>query len=332
MPTVRRSDSIGATITIPVAFDWLNEGEIPAERGADAVCRTLEWNQGNPEIADFDIGDIEILFYSDSAGTTGIDADDDDYDIGDETLADIITITNFVDDGDGTGCVDIEVDPSGITESELSALRNIYVRLRVNQPPDRDSDVCHVSIDLPSEPPMITGETFSFTGTRGQSFSRTIHVTSETDVTWAVDSGTLPPGIEFGESTGIFSGTPSSTGSYSVVISATNEAGSDTATVSFTISAPEPPRSAPSFASSSTSSTLTVGTFASAQWSGNGYPTPSWSLTSGSLPPGISQTSVTQDLHWAGTPTTAGSYSATFTCSNSEGSDSITWSFTVNEA
>ena len=97
-----------------------------------------KWTQGDPEVDSFAIGDIEILFFSDSAGSTEIGTEDDDYDIGDQTLAQIITLANFVDDGDGTGSVDLRVDPSGIDSGELTALRNVYVRLRVSQPDPGD--------------------------------------------------------------------------------------------------------------------------------------------------------------------------------------------------
>ena len=79
------------------------------------------------------MADIDILFYSDTNAQHQITPDDDGYNIGDQTLAEIITLTNFVNNGNGRGTLDVNVDASGITQSELSMLRRIYIRLRVNQ-------------------------------------------------------------------------------------------------------------------------------------------------------------------------------------------------------
>ena len=138
MATNRDSAVINVVFRIPDNFAWASEEALTAYRTGDTVSDTIEWTQGDPEIASFEIGDIEILFFSNSAGTTEIGTEDNAYDIGDQTLAQIITLTNFIDDGDGTGSVDVQVDPSGIDASELTVLRNVYIRLRVSQPDPGD--------------------------------------------------------------------------------------------------------------------------------------------------------------------------------------------------
>ena len=138
MATNRDSAVINVIFRIPDDFAWASEEAITAYRTGSIVSDTIEWTQGDPEVDTFAVGDIDILFFSDSAGSTEIGTEDLLYDIGDQTLADIITLTNFVDDGDGTGSVDLQVDPSGIDASELTALRNVYVRLRVSQPDPGD--------------------------------------------------------------------------------------------------------------------------------------------------------------------------------------------------
>ena len=134
MPTDRVSDVINVTFRIPDNFMWGSEDAISTLRGGATITDTVTWVQGDPEVDTFTIGDILILFFSDTAGATTIAADAADYDIGDQTLADIITLGNFVDNADGTGSVDVSVNPSGITSSELTALRTVYIRLRVSQP------------------------------------------------------------------------------------------------------------------------------------------------------------------------------------------------------
>ena len=139
MATNRDSNVIGITFSIPSNFGWNNEDALTALRGGNTVTDTVGWSQGDPEVANFDaVDDIDILFFSDTAGTVTIATNADTYDIGDQTLADIITLTNFVDNNDGTGSVDVSVNPSGITSAELNALRNVYIRLRVSQPDPSD--------------------------------------------------------------------------------------------------------------------------------------------------------------------------------------------------
>ena len=134
MATNRDSAVIGITFRIPAGFGWDSEDAISALRGGSTISDVVEWTQGDPQVASFALSDISILFFSDSAGTTAIATTDDEYDIGDQTLADIITLGSFVDNADGTGSVTVSVDPSGISTTELTALRNVYIKLRVSQP------------------------------------------------------------------------------------------------------------------------------------------------------------------------------------------------------
>ena len=133
MPTIRPSDLMAVRFRIPGPFDWMGEEDFSVLRGGNAVVKRVTWTQGDPEIGSFDINDITIHFYSDSAGNTAITSGTL-YNIGDQDLTEIITLENFIDAGDGTGSVDIRVNPAGITASELSAVRNLWIRLSVSQP------------------------------------------------------------------------------------------------------------------------------------------------------------------------------------------------------
>lgn len=237
MATNRDSDLMQVEFSIPSAFEWTNESDVSVPRGGNSASITVNWAQGNPEIADFGISDITAFYYSDSAGTNAIQATDTAYSIGDESLETIIQLENFVDNGDGTGSVDIEVDPSGITGTELSAARNVYVRLGVNQPPSRLSDVMHVEITIPSggDAPVLDDRTIS--RRVGASFSVTLAATGDGTITYAVQSGSsLPSGVALNSSTGVLSGSISSIGTYTTTIVASSEFGSDTAIITFDIS------------------------------------------------------------------------------------------------
>lgn len=237
MATNRDSDLMQVEFSIPSAFEWTNESDVSVQRGGNSATITVNWAQGNPKIANFDISDITAFYYSDSAGTNAIQATDSDYSIGDETLETIIQLENFVDNGDGTGSVDIEVDPSGITGTELSAARNVYVRLGVNQPPSRLSDVMHIEITIPSsgDAPVLDNQTISRrVNTR---FSVTLAATGDGTITYAVQSGSsLPSGVTLNSSTGVLSGSISSIGTHTTTIVASSEFGSDTAVITFDIS------------------------------------------------------------------------------------------------
>ena len=121
--------------------------------------------------------------------------------------------------------------------------------------------------------------------------------------TWSVSAGTLPPGLTLGASTGLLSGTPTTAGTYSFTVKVTDHCGlSDTEPVSMTIIAgpslnfPAPP---PGWTHTVYGDTLTE--------SGGTAPF-TWSVSSGSLPAGIS---LSADGNLSGTPTATGTFSFT---------------------
>ena len=140
MPTDRQTPVIPLRIVLPEDFRYtLTDVLLRAIRGGSTVSLTVEWIQGVPIIPNISLTTFSLLFYNyDSAGETlgtQIQPSDSNYNIGDQTLADIVTLTNFVDDGDGTGAFDINVDPSGITDVELTAeLNTVAVKVTASQP------------------------------------------------------------------------------------------------------------------------------------------------------------------------------------------------------
>lgn len=76
--------------------------------------------------------------------------------------------------------------------------------------------------------------------TRGQSFSSTLQATAIPAVTYSVHSGSLPPGLSLNSSTGELSGSPTTAGSYSFSIRATNPIGHVEQSYSRTVVLPTP--------------------------------------------------------------------------------------------
>ncbi|MBT0664052.1 putative Ig domain-containing protein [Geobacter pelophilus] len=165
-------------------------------------------------------------------------------------------------------------------------------------------------------PQPLAISTTSLTGANlGSSTSKSVTVTGGVKpYRWSLASGTLPPGLGLNATTGYISGTPTSIGNYSFTVKvtdsqalpfeATRELSIDVAVGPLTIS-------------TSSLSNATLGSSASKSISATGGIKPySWSLATGSLPPGLSQNPSTGTI--SGTPTMAGSFSFTVKVSDNQ--------------
>jgi Putative Ig domain len=142
------------------------------------------------------------------------------------------------------------------------------------------------------------------------------------------ETGTVPAGLTFkdnGDGTATLSGTPTATGTTSLVITASNGISPDaTGTLSVVVGG------APAFTSAS-SVTGTVGTAFSFSVTTSGYPVPGFGWSN--VPPGLTFTdngNGTATL--AGTPTTAGTYAMALTATSSYGSADQTLTVTIEQA
>lgn len=123
---------------------------------------------------------------------------------------------------------------------------------------------------------------------------------------WSLSSGILPAGLSLNASTGAISGTPSASGTTSGLVLTASAGAQSAQTNAFSIAiAPVP---APVSASMATPINGTVGQALAATPSRSGFSaTPTWVLTSGVLPAGLSLNASTGVV--SGSPTTAGTTS-----------------------
>ncbi|MDH4453765.1 MAG: MBG domain-containing protein [Verrucomicrobiota bacterium] len=136
-------------------------------------------------------------------------------------------------------------------------------------------------------------------------------------------TGTLPPGLSL-SSTGVISGTPTTAGTYSgIVVTASNGIGvAPTQTISITVD------QIPSITSAAPAAGI-VGTAYTHTYAATGSPAPTYSLTAGALPGGLS---VSTAGVISGTPNTAGTFTGTITSTNRAGSFPQAFSITINQA
>ncbi|WP_344930551.1 putative Ig domain-containing protein, partial [Streptosporangium carneum] len=158
---------------------------------------------------------------------------------------------------------------------------------------------------------------FSFSappaGEVGVAYGVTLAVTGGTaPYTWSVAAGTLPPGLTLNASTGVLSGTPTASGTYSFTAKVTDALNQTaTRTVTVTVAAQ------PSF-SFSAPPAAQVGVAYSVPLTVTGGTAPlTWSIPAGSLPPGLTLNASTGVL--SGTPTTTGSHPFTVQVTDANG-------------
>ena len=176
-----------------------------------------------------------------------------------------------------------------------------------------------VTVPVDTTPAPVISGTFS-NGTVGVFYNSSI-TASNSPTSWST-SGSLPPGLSGSGVSGTFTitGTPTTAGTYTFNVIATNSGGSDTESRSITIVNP-----APVISGNFGSGTVGVGYSSSITASNN--PT-SWSVGSG-LPPGLGASFSGSTLTVSGVPTSAGTYSFNVTASNDGGSDTQSKSISI---
>jgi len=170
-------------------------------------------------------------------------------------------------------------------------------------------------------PPTVTTPSLPG-GIVGQSYSQTLAATGTTPVNWTISSGKLPTDLVLNETTGVISGTPTAMGTFNFTVRATNSAGNSMKALSIVIAAPP----------TITTTTLnggTVGRIYSQTLKATGTTPINWSISSGTLPTGLSLNGTTGAI--TGTPTLAGTFNFTVKPTNSAGNTTKDLGIVVNK-
>jgi M6 family metalloprotease-like protein len=189
------------------------------------------------------------------------------------------------------------------------------------------SDTKSLSIVISPAPIKPTINTSSLAGgTVGTAYSQTLSASGTAPITWSIDSGSLPAGLNLNETTGEISGKPTEASTANFIVRATNIGGSAAKSLSIVIS---PAPVAPTI---NTSSLLggTVGAAYSQTLSASGTAPITWSIDSGSLPAGLNLNGTTGEI--SGTPTTEGTANFTVKATNSGGSAAKPLSIVISPA
>ena len=171
-------------------------------------------------------------------------------------------------------------------------------------------------------------------GNAGTSYSQTLAATGGTGtLTWSLNANNyLPPGLSL-SSGGAITGTPTSAGQYSFTVAVT-DANNNTNTRNYDMAIYVAGGGPPVSITTGATATLTIGTVQFALGASGGTGTYTWSLTSGSLPPGLALRTDTPSFFFSnqqagliGVATTTGTYNFTLTVAS--GNQSTPQAFTI---
>ncbi len=154
-------------------------------------------------------------------------------------------------------------------------------------------------------------------GTTGTPYSIQMTASVADPKTWTINSGTLPPGLALDASSGVISGTPTASGTYSFVVLAKMVADqrSDTKALGIVVRDPLAISGSDPFTSARRAQGEVSVPFSASLTATGGEGTYTWSMTSGEVPPGLLLVNGSIE----GKPTTAGTYQFTTTVTDAEG-------------
>ena len=177
--------------------------------------------------------------------------------------------------------------------------------------------------------PMFTTTAIPVTAQVGQLYNATVSASGVPEPGYSVTSGKLPAGITLNARTGQLGGTPTTVGTFTFTIGASNTVGTPASTGPLHIQVVAP--NAPAVFTASTPPTSSkVGTPYTYTLAASGNPKATFLIVSGKLPPGIGLVPLTGVL--SGSTTVAGSYTFTASAANAVGAPAVTKPITITVA
>jgi hypothetical protein len=168
-----------------------------------------------------------------------------------------------------------------------------------------------ITVTGDSTPPAINSPA-SFEATQNTAFSYQFGaVGGAQPYTWSVAAGSLPQGLTLNATSGLLSGTPTTTGNFAWAVQVADlQSRTSQKSVTMTVYAPAPPPAPLLEITNASLPSVTVNTTYNAQLTATGGVSPYvWSIAGGVLPTGVSLNTTTGAI--SGTPTTIGNFSFT---------------------
>ena len=188
------------------------------------------------------------------------------------------------------------------------------------------SHTADATIPTTPSPPMFTSSSVPTTAQVGQLYNATVSASGVPEPAYGLTSGKLPTGLTLNARTGQLSGTPTTAGTYTFTLGASNTVGDPASTgpLQITVVASNAPAA---FTASTPPTSSKVGTPFTYTFAASGNPNPAFALASGTLPPGIGLDPASGIL--SGSATTAGTYTFTVSATNGVGSPAVTGPITI---
>jgi len=171
-----------------------------------------------------------------------------------------------------------------------------------------------LDVNAPAIPVILNGPPPTTAPIRIAPYNFAFQASGAPTPTFSLTSGSLPSGMALSSSGTLF-GTPTAAGTYWATVSAGNGYGSASQTFSIVAQAV-----APTITNGPPPATALIGNSYTFTLLAGGAPAPTFSVTSGKLPPGINLSSTGV---FSGSPTTAGTYFATVSAANGFGAAAI---------
>ncbi len=186
-------------------------------------------------------------------------------------------------------------------------------------------DVSQREFSIPIDPGFAIVSTAVKPGIVGQPYSETLTSKrlvsasgsgSDARAVWSLEQGSLPPGVTL-SADGVLAGTPTAEGSYRFVVRADLQNGTPPASETYTLSVRQPVVVQSPFGPGSRATGEVGIAFRKAFTATGGSGTYTWSVSSGTLPAGLSLDAASGTV--SGAPKGAGSYPFVVTATDSEG-------------